>query len=59
MDGIVIEVAPGYEPKIGNALALLDFRGVIFLVEPDQKAARRIQRIYQKILPHAVVKAVF
>src|SRR3989344_1834891 len=57
-DGIVIEVAPGYEPKIGNALALLGFRGTIFLIEPDQKTACHIQNIYQRILPQATVKKV-
>lgn len=57
-DGVVIEVAPGYEPKIGNALALLGFYGTIFLIEPDAKAARRIRRVYKKIMPHATVKMV-
>lgn len=57
-EGIVIEVAPGYEPKIGNALALLGFSGTIFLIEPDQKAACHIQNIYQQILPRASVKTV-
>lgn len=57
-DGIVMEVAPGYEPKIGNALALLGFRGTIFLVEPDRKAALHIQKTYQQILSHATVKIV-
>jgi len=57
-DGMVIEVAPGYEPKIGNSLALLGFHGAIFLVEPDRKAACHIQNIYRQILPHATVKIV-
>lgn len=55
---VVVEVAPGYEPKIGDALALFDFSGTIFLIEPDQKAACDIQRIYKKILPQATVKIV-
>src|SRR3989338_9634385 len=57
-DGIVIEVAPGYEPKIGNALALLGFRGTFFLIEPDRKAARHIRDIYRRILPQAKIKTV-
>jgi hypothetical protein len=58
IDGTIIEVAPGYEPKIGNALFLLGFCGTIYLIEPDKKAARDIQKIYQEILPHATVKIV-
>lgn len=57
-DGIVIEVAPGYEPKIGNALALLGFYGTIFLIEPDTKAAYHIQCVYRKIMPQATVRIV-
>lgn len=57
-DGTVIEVAPGYEPKIGNALALLGFRGTVFLIEPDREAASHIQNTYQHILPRATVRIV-
>ncbi|MBI4991895.1 MAG: hypothetical protein HZB99_01640 [Candidatus Harrisonbacteria bacterium] len=56
--GIVIEVAPGYEPKIGNALALYEFQGTVFIIEPDQEAARHIQEVYKKILPGAVIKVI-
>src|SRR3989338_2166283 len=54
----VIEVAPGYEPKIGNALALFGFCGTVYLIEPDQKAARFIKKIYENIMPEASVKLV-
>lgn len=57
-DGNVVEVAPGYEPKIGNALALLGFRGSIFLIEPDQKAAYYIRSVYQQILPDANIEMI-
>jgi hypothetical protein len=57
-DGVVVEVAPGYEPKIGNALALLGFQGTIYLIEPDKKAARHIRNMYQQILPQAKVGVV-
>jgi len=56
--GVIIEVAPGYEPKIGKALALLGFKGTIFLIEPDQKAAFYIKEAYQRILPQATVRVV-
>lgn len=58
-DGTIIEVAPGYEPKIGNALALLGFRGIIFVIEPDPKAAAHIEKIYKKILPEAGVRIIY
>lgn len=58
MDGTVVEVAPGYEPKIGNALALNNFQGTIWLIEPDQQAACHIRETYRKILPQATVHSV-
>jgi len=56
--GTVVEIAPGYEIKIGNALALLGFRGTVFVIEPDQKAACHIQDTYHRILPYATVRVV-
>lgn len=53
-----MEVAPGYEPKIGNALAMFGFNGTVFLIEPDQKAAEHIQKTYQRILPKATINAI-
>ncbi|MBI3632399.1 MAG: cyclic nucleotide-binding domain-containing protein [Candidatus Vogelbacteria bacterium] len=58
MDGIVVEVAPGYEKKIGDGLALLGFHGTIILIEQDQAAAEYIQKLYQKIMPKAKVLVV-
>jgi len=58
MDGTIVEVAPGDEPKIGNALALLQFHGTIILIEPDRITATSIRRKYQKLLPQATVKVV-
>ena len=57
-DGVVIEVAPGYEKKVGDALALLGFAGTIILIEPDELAAAYVARLYRHILPKASVKAV-
>jgi len=57
-NGVVVEVAPGYEPKIGNALALLGFCGTLFVVEPDRKAIKHLKSIYKKILPRATVKMI-
>ncbi len=57
-DGVVVEIAPGHEPKIGVALALLGFRGTIFLVEPDESIIQHIERTYKSILPGATVKII-
>ena len=57
-NGTVIEVAPGYEPKIGNALVMLEFSGTVFLIEPDERAAHYIEELYQQILPRAAVNIV-
>ena len=52
-NGTIVEIAPGYEPKIGNALALLGFCGTIYVVEPDIEAANYLKGLYEKILPKA------
>ena len=57
-DGTVVEVAPGQEPKIGTALAVLGFVGTIVLIEPDRNAAAAIQTIYKEMLPNASVSLV-
>ncbi len=58
LDGIIVEVAPGYETKIGDALALLGFKGTILLIEPDPTAAAHISVVYKTILPYAQVKVI-
>ena len=57
-DGIIVEVAPGHEPKIGNALALLGFKGTIFLIDSDQEMAKSIYKTYKKVLPKSVIKVI-
>lgn len=57
-DGVVIEVAPGYEKKIGDALAFLKFRGTVILIEPDEAAAKHVQKLYKSIMPSAKIKVV-
>lgn len=57
-NGVVIEVAPGYEPKIGKALYMLGFKGTIFLIEPDHRAAASIFQAYKQMLPNATVRLI-
>jgi CRP-like cAMP-binding protein len=58
LDGTVVEVAPGYEKKIGDALALMNFTGTVILIEPDRAAADHVERLYREIMPRATVRAV-
>ena len=58
LDGIIIEVAPGYETKIGDALALLGFQGTIILIEPDEAAAAHVKEAYQRIMSEVTVNVV-
>lgn len=57
-NGVILEIAPGYEPKIGNALRAFNFSGTVVLVEPDKKAIVSIGDMYKKILPNARVEVV-
>ncbi len=57
-NGVVVEVAPGYEPKIGRALAMLNFCGTIYVIEPDSKAASAIKAEYERILPKSTIKTI-
>lgn len=57
-DAIVVEVAPGEEPKVADALRVLSFAGTILLVEPDASVANRIEYLYKQILPNATVRLV-
>src|SRR3989338_8180427 len=41
-DGTGVEVAPGYEQKIGAALSLFGFRGTLYVIEPDRNATLHI-----------------
>src|SRR3989338_7479662 len=57
-DGTVVEVAPGYEQKIGAALSLFGFRGTLYVIEPDRNAALHIHDVYRHILPKATIHIV-
>ena len=57
-DGTVVEVAPGYEQKIGAALSLFGFRGTLYVIEPDPNAALHIHAVYRHILPKATIHIV-
>ncbi|MBU9888662.1 MAG: cyclic nucleotide-binding domain-containing protein [Candidatus Omnitrophica bacterium] len=58
LDGTVVEVAPGYETKIGDGLTLLGFHGTIFLIEPDPSAAAHVEEAYQRAMPGATIKII-
>ncbi len=58
LDGVVVEVAPGYEKKIGDALAMIGFKGTVILIEPDALAAQHTKALYERILPKATIRSV-
>lgn len=54
----VVEIGSGNSVKIGMALAKLDFKGSVFLVDPFQEALEEASKSYLNILPKAEIKAV-
>ena len=46
-----MEIGPGFTYKIAAALAELDFRGSLYLVEPNREASRWVTRRYRDMLP--------
>jgi hypothetical protein len=56
--GTVVEVGPGFTDKVARALAALDFRGLVVLVEPNAAAAAWAYECYRRRLPHAEVQVV-
>jgi hypothetical protein len=49
----VVEVGPGFTDKVARALAALDFRGRVVLVEPNRAAAAWAAACYRRRLPRA------
>jgi hypothetical protein len=56
--GTVVEVGPGFTDKVARALAALDFRGLVVLVEPNAAAAGWAYECYRRRLPRAEVLVV-
>ncbi len=57
-EGVVIEIGPGFEDKIGRGLAKCQFRGTLFVVEPCATARRYITTRYRTLLPHAAITPI-
>src|SRR5688572_24415721 len=54
--GTVVEIGPGYSPKIGLALARLGFRGRAIIIEPSPRAGARTTAVYRALLPGAIIE---
>lgn len=52
---VIVEVAPGYKSKIGLALAKMNFKGTIHVIEPNESALKFIVEDYSKIMPFAKI----
>jgi hypothetical protein len=57
-NGVVIEVAPGRSAKIGYGLKLIDFKGTLYVVDPDLADLKILVETYQSLLPGAKIIAV-
>lgn len=49
----VVEIAPGFKYKIANALKKLNYKGELYVIDPNKKAIEFLQEKYTEILPNA------
>jgi hypothetical protein len=54
-EGVVVEIGPGGENKIGYGLAEYGFKGKLYVIEPDNIAMNEIIPLYEKVLPNAKI----
>ena len=58
LDGTVVEVGPGSQPKIGMALKEIGFHGRLIVVEPQRESGERVTALYRRLLPDAQVELI-
>ena len=56
--GVVVEIGPGFADKIGLGLAARQFRGTLFVVEPNRSAREWVTLRYHLLLPAARIVPV-
>ena len=56
--GIIVEIAPGFTDKIGLGLAKLNFRGTLYIVEPNNPALEWALHQYRQLMPTATIIGV-
>jgi len=56
--GTIIEIGPGFTDKIGRGLAKLQFKGKLYILEPNEPALTWVAQRYQTLLPNATIIAV-
>ncbi len=54
-EGVIIEFAPGFKSKIGNAVGHLRFRGSYHIIEPNAQALDHCFHEYRKKIPLAKI----
>jgi hypothetical protein len=54
----VIEIAPGFTEKIGCGLAKMQFRGILYVLEPNDMALEWVLQRYKALLPNARIIGV-
>lgn len=53
--GVLIEVGPGFQDKIGLGLVQCQFHGTLYVVEPNAPARRWVTDRYRQLLPAAQI----
>jgi hypothetical protein len=53
--GVVVEIAPGFKSKIGQAAAEIGFAGDYHVIEPSPAALLAIRREYRRLMPRATL----
>jgi hypothetical protein len=56
--GVLIEIGPGFQDKIALGLAACQFRGTLYIVEPNTRARRWVAARYRQLLPDARIIAI-
>ncbi len=54
-NGKLVEIAPGKEEKVGYGLASYDFKGRLYLIEPDLVAMNIIYGKYKKLMQETTI----
>ena len=56
--GAIIEIGPGFTDKVACGLAKLQFKGTLYVLEPNNMALKWVMLRYQTLLPNANIVAV-
>ncbi|MBF0407648.1 MAG: hypothetical protein HQM10_09860 [Candidatus Riflebacteria bacterium] len=57
-EGVVIVVSPEKYPGIGYGLSMINFRGTVYVVEPDPSCLNEILARYRELIPNARIHGI-